>query len=182
MNTINLTEQILGYMNNGSQLYTLLNNDISPDAEFYTKNSDLGDDFIAYTDSFINQLTTWKENIQLWNEYIDYIPLYSKLNTNDALKGLEFMDKMAETPLTDVDLTMNFFSDDHAYSIQIFQTFMVVLMANLKFDKDELLAKYPNLIKDYDFFLSDLMIGFIELMPKILIQEHFKEFSKLELE
>jgi len=176
---MNLTETIIYTLNNGGEIYELndASGSLNSDAQYYTKNSDLGNDFIAYTDDFINRISDYKESKKLWIEYIDYIPLFSKLNTNDTLKGLEFMDHVAALLALNCEVESDyraFFDDPYAYSIYIFNVFMAVLMSKDALNKDEILKKFPNLTKRYNYFLADLEIGFPQYLPILLIQEYFK--------
>ena len=144
------------------------------DGRHYTKNSDRGDDFELYTINYINKVTAVAaDNTKLWNKYIEYIPTFDKIKVEDALKGLEFMEKLSVKPndKDNTNLNSNFFDDSHTASLFVFNTFLAVVMTKTGINKTELSTLYPELMKNYNFFVTDAEVGFPEIIPVMFLQE-----------
>ena len=144
------------------------------DAKFYTKNTNLGQDFDLYTIGFLNRpFDTAAENTQIWNEFIEYIPSVSLLKSTEAARGLELMNKLAVKidKQDNADTNSNFFDDSHKLSIMVFNTLAAALMVKTGINKSGLSEKYPELMQEFNFFVQDAEVGFPDAMNFIFLQE-----------
>jgi len=143
-------------------------------AEYYTKNSDSKQDFELHAVSFMSRpITTEDENVKIWEEFIQYVPVYSNLTVDGANRGLELMEKLTQKvdPKDNDANNANFFDDTHTQSLRVFNALVSKLVSSTGINKTELSTLYPELTKEYSFMLTDAEVGFPEALPQFFLQE-----------
>ena len=83
------------------------------------------------------------------------------------------MEKLSVKPndKDNTNLNSNFFDDSHTASLFVFNTFLAVVMTKTGINKTELSTLYPELMKNYNFFVTDAEVGFPEIIPVMFLQE-----------
>jgi len=173
--------------NINNNYYNLISETETPEiynlnARFYFKNSNLN--FQQHTLDHMQKcenIDVLFDNTDLWNSWLEFIPIYDDLTLNDAKLALSFIEKLKTNNIVPIDDSCesfimndtkciispnneNFLKKDKSMFV-VNVIFAKLLLNGITYE--DIISDYPNITEDYDSMVSNLRDNFPDVLELV---------------